>query len=250
LKTIVCYKAVPEEQDIVINSDHTLSFDRAEYKIGLYDLNAVEAGVQLGGNVIGLSVGGEIVDSSKMKKSILSRGVDEMYGVVDNSLTDTDSFAIASVLKAAIEKIGGVDLVLCGEGSGDVYAQQVGPALGQLLGWVNLNAISKITEDAAGLIVERSLESEVEVLKVKTPAVLSVTTDINVPRIPGLKDIMSAGKKPSTVWKLDEVGAAAEKKVEAVNVLAPEQVDRKKVIIEGDSSDKIVELYEHLRKIL
>lgn len=250
MKSVVCYKAVPEEQDILVNSDHTLSFERAEYKIGLYDLNAVEAGVQLGGNVIGLTVGGEIVDNSKMKKSILSRGVAEMYGVTDSSLADMDSFTIASTLKAAIEKIGDVDLVLCGEGSGDIYSQQVGPTLGQLLGWVNLNAVSKITENADGLIVERSLESEVEVLKVKLPAVLSVTTDINIPRIPGLKDIMGAGKKSATVWKLDELGIAVEKQVETVSVLAPDQAERKKVVIEGDSPDKIVELYEHLRKIL
>lgn len=250
LKIVVCYKAVPEEQDILVNADHTLSFERSEYKIGVYDLNAVEAGVKLGGTVIGLTVGGEIVDNSKMKKSILSRGVNEMYGVMDNSLADMDSFSVASVLKAAIEKIGDVDLVLCGEGSGDVYSQQVGPVLGQLLGWANLNAVSKITENADGMVVERSLESEVEVLKVKLPAVLSVTTDINVPRIPGLKDIMSAGKKPATVWKLDEVGTSGESKVETVSVLAAEQVDRKKVIIEGDSADKVAELYEHLRKIL
>ncbi|WP_196598289.1 putative electron transfer flavoprotein FixA [Pectinatus frisingensis] len=250
LKIVICYKAVPEEQDILVNSDHTLSFERAEYKIGIYDLNAIEAGVKLGGTVIGLTAGGEIVNNSKMKKSILSRGVTEMYGVMDDSLVGIDSYSTANVLKAAIEKIGDVDLVLCGEGSGDIYSQQVGPILGQLLGWVGLNAVSKITEDSDGLVVERSLESEIEVLKVKLPAVLSVTTDINIPRIPGLRDIMSAGKKSSKVWKLDEVGVKVENRVETLSVLAAKQIDRKKVIIEGDSTEKIAELYEHLRKIL
>ncbi len=59
-------------------------------------------------------------------------------------------------------------------------------------------------------MVERALENEVEVLEIAPPAVVSVTTDTVLPRIPQLKDILAAGKKPVTTWSLDEVGGIPE----------------------------------------
>jgi electron transfer flavoprotein beta subunit len=47
MNIITCYKIVPEDQDIVILPDRSLSFARAEWKIGQYDLNAIEAGLQM-----------------------------------------------------------------------------------------------------------------------------------------------------------------------------------------------------------
>ena len=105
MNILVCYKIVPDEQDIVVKPDQTLSFDRAELKIGQYDLNAVEAGVQLveaaGGAVTALTVGGAEVDNSKMKKSILSRGPGSNLAVKDDSLAGADSATTAKALAAA-----------------------------------------------------------------------------------------------------------------------------------------------------
>ncbi len=47
MKIITCFKLVPEEQDIMVMPDHTLSFDNAEAKISQFDLNAIEAATQL-----------------------------------------------------------------------------------------------------------------------------------------------------------------------------------------------------------
>ena len=74
MNILVCYKIVYEEQDITINPDNTLNFDRAELKLSLYDLNAVEEGVRLaestGATIKALSVGDEKVDNSKRLKTI------------------------------------------------------------------------------------------------------------------------------------------------------------------------------------
>lgn len=254
LKVVACYKIVPEEQDIIVKSDKTLGFDKAEWKMGQYDLNAIEAGVQLveatGGELIALSAGGGVVDNSKIKKAALSRGPQSLYLVADQALEAADCYTIAAALTAAIEKIGGVDLVLCGEGSGDIYAQQVGVVLGQMLGRATLNAVSKITPDGDKLVVERTLENEVEVLEVLLPAVISVTTDINKPRIPTLKEIMAAGKKTAVKWSSADLQLEVSNKTECISTLAPEETDRKRIVIEGDSDENIAEFYEHLRKVL
>jgi Electron transfer flavoprotein, beta subunit len=255
MNIVTCYKIVPEEQDIVVQKDRSLSFERAEWKIGQYDLNAIEAGMQIvekaGGKVSALSIGDKNLENSKLKKAVLSRGPEDLYLVVDAQLGQADSLLTALTLKAAIEKLGSVDIVICGEGSSDLYAQQVGAQMGQLLGAAVLNAVSKISPAGDKLIVERSLENEIEILEVPLPAVLSVTTDINLPRIPGMKEIMAAGKKTTVQWSLPDIGlqeipAATEIK----STLGPEQVERKQVILEGDSPEIVSQLFENIRKEL
>jgi len=256
MKTVACVKAVPEEQDIAVKADHSLDLGRAELKVGQYDLNAVEAAVQLqeatGGEepiivTVGTTKG---LKNTKLQKAMLSRGAGALFAVADDSLDNIDALATAQNLATAITKIGGVDLVLCGEGSGDIYSQQVGPLLGQLLGFANLNAVSRITPKGDLLEVERTLENEIEVLEVPLPAVLAVTADINKARIPGLKEILAAGKKPVNLWGASEVDLARSSNIEVISTLAPPQAERKQIVLEGDSEENITALYENLRKVL
>ena len=248
---LVCYKIVPEEQDIIINEDRTLSFERAELKLGQYDLNAVEAGALLaesaGVKLSSLTVGADEVTNSKMQKSVLSRGPQSNYALSDSSLSGADCNATARALALTVEKIGEWDLIICGEGSSDLYSQQVGVQLGEMLNVPALNAVSAITLEDGKLIVERTLENEVETLSVPLPAVLSVTSDINVTRIPSMRDILGAGKKPSTIFGGADVGLTQDKTEEMLQTLAPGQTDRKCVLVEGDSDDNISTFLQHIR---
>ena len=252
---IACCKMVPEEQDIVVLSDGNLSFDRAEWKIGQYDLNAIEAGTVLvegnGGKVSVVSAGNTQIENSKLKKSVLSRGPEELFLVVDDALGNADAHQVAQALEAAVKKIGKFDLVLCGEGSSDLYAQQVGIQLGELLNLPTINAVSKITPAGEKVIVERMLESEVEVLEVILPAVISVTTDINLPRVPNLKNIIAAGKKPTTSWSLADVELGnLPKSTEIISTLAPKALDRKQIVVEGDTVEAVNKIFDSIRKEL
>jgi electron transfer flavoprotein beta subunit len=162
-----------------------------------------------------------------------------------------DTHQTAEVLKAAIEKIGEYDLILCGEGSSDLYAQQVGPQLGQLLNIPAINAISKITAADGKIVVQRTLENEVETLEITLPALVTVTTDINLPRIATMNHILAAGKKPSTVWALEDIGIPEPPRtIEVIDTRAPRQVERKQDIVEGDTDDAIQEFISKLSAVL
>lgn len=255
MNVITCYKIVPEAQDIIVQKDRTLSFERAEWKIGQYDLNAIEAGMQLveavGGKVTALSVGESTLKDSKLRKGVLSRGPEDLIQVIDDGLEDAETHQTAKALAAAVRKIADYDLIICGEGSSDLYAQQVGPQLGELLNVPTVNFISKITPEGDKIIVERTLEGEVEVLEIPLPAVISVTTDINLPRIPGMKAILAAGKKPVTEWSGADIACdCAGRMIDIVSTLAPEQVDRKQIIVEGDSEEAVAKLFVNIRKEL
>lgn len=244
MKIVVCFKVVPDDQEIKIQANGALSFDRAPLVISNYDLNAIEAGVQMveanGHDVMGVSVGNAKINDSKLKKNALSRGLASLFMIADEKLSHLDTYQTANALKAAIDKISGVDLVLCGEGSADLYAQQVGVQLGQLMGASTVNSVNKITEQDGKLIVERVLENEVEVLEVGLPAVLSVTSYINSPRIPSMKNILAAGKKVSTIWTVADAGhAEIEKSIDVLETKAPDQADRKKEMMEANSAEQI-----------
>ena len=255
MKVIACYKCVPEEDDIKVKSNRELDFTGARWKVGTYDLNAVEAAMALsettGASASVLTAFDSAATESKMKKAILARGPEQLYAVVDESLALADSLTVAKTLAAAVRKIGDVDVVLCGEGSGDRYSQQVGALLGYLLGWNTVNAVDSLRAEGDKLVADRAVERGVETVEVALPAVVSVTSSINKPRIAGMKDILAAGKKPSTEWGLSDVQApGGECKVAFGNATAPEQRSRAMTIIEGDSDDAIVEFVAALKKSL
>lgn len=243
----VCYKLVPEDQDISVKADGTLDLSKSEPKISQFDLNAVETAVVIrsaveGSTITALSVGGKALESTKARKDILSRGPDNLTVVMDEAFESLLPDRTAAVLAAAIHKAG-ADLIICGDGSGDLYAQQVSMRLGALLGLPTVSGVSKIVEAAADtLTVQRALEDEVEVLSIPLPAVISVSADINVPTIPGMKAILAAAKKPVTVLGAGDVAeSAGAALVDSVSVCAPKKKARKSAIIAGDSDEQVAE---------
>ncbi|KNC89342.1 putative electron transfer flavoprotein FixA [Trabulsiella odontotermitis] len=256
MKIITCYKCVADEQDITVNSaDGSLDFSRAAAKISQYDLNAIEAANQLkqqmpDAQVIALSVGGEALNNAKGRKDVLSRGPDELVVVVDPQFEQALPHQTAAGLAAAVNKLG-FDLILCGDGSADLYAQQVSLLLGEALQVPALNGISQIislTQDA--VVVMRELEEETETLTVPLPAVLAVSTDINAPQIPSMKAILGAAKKPVQAWSAADAGLGQIEALSAQQVTAPKQKARQHIIIEGDGDDHIAAFADHLRKLI
>ena len=89
MKIVTCFKLVPEEQDIVVTPERSLNFDRVEAKISQFDLNAIEAAAQLaaeGDEILALTVGGSLLQNSKVRKDVLSRGPDSLFMVQDAQL--------------------------------------------------------------------------------------------------------------------------------------------------------------------
>lgn len=255
MKIAVCYKIVRNSQQIRETSDGRLDFSEAENEIGQYDTNAIEAAVRLAGevegsSVVAVTVGDQAIGDIKMRKGVLSRGPAELFMVSGEGYDTADAFVIADSLKKAVEKIGDVDVVICGEGSGDIYAQQTGTMLGAMLGWSTVNAVNSLSFSDGALSVVRELENSSEELRVALPAVISVTSSINTPRIPALKDILQAGKKPVTVTTGEQLGADMTETVKTVCVKAPEKIERCREIYGDISAETVEKVCAQLSKLI
>jgi len=250
-KLLVCYKWVLDEQDIKIAGDLSLDTGRAKYKISDYDKNAIEEGALLA-EKHGVSVEALTFGTASVKQSLkdaLSRGLDKVYWIGDAASEQADAFVTANVLTAAIKKLGQYDLILCGEGSSDSYNQQTAPRLAALLGIPAITFVQKLTMADGQVVATRKLGDCIEEITVVGPAVISVLPEINKPRIPGLKQVMAASKKPSEEVKISDLGIAAEELSPKVRSLALKGyvMDRKKVIFkEANQADNVAKLVASL----
>ena len=83
------------------------------------------------------------------------------------------------------------------------------------------------------------------------PAVISVSSDINVPKLPSMKAILSANKKPIIQWGADDLATdVLQPTATRISVSAPEQKNRLGVIVEGDSDESINIFADYLRQAL
>lgn len=235
MKIVVSFKVVPDDQDIQVSGDGSLDYAKAHQIVSTYDLNAMEAAAQLaaaneGSEVVGITVGGKKIDDSKTKKNVLARGIDQLYMTADDACADLDAGATAAALAELVAKVGEYDLIICGDGSADNYAQQVDVQLAAKLGLPVVNGATKIEAGDGVVTVVRTLEDVVETVEVPLPAVVSVAPDVALPRIPGMKDILAAGKKPMNVFAAEGTFANS---IEVVDCKAPKQADRKLEIIDA-----------------
>jgi len=220
---IACFKWVVDEAYIRHTPSGDLDFSSVDYKIGDYDRNAIEEAVRLkdtlGGSAIAVAVG--VPEATKGIKDALSRGCDQAYFIADASFGNLESSQTASLLAQVIyTRIQTYDLIVCGEGSSDFYAQQVGPRLAEKLGIPCVSFIQKISIDGNKVTVERRVEEGIEVIAAHLPALVTVLPDINVPRIPGVKDTLMASKKPIVTIKKDELDPVEEAYLQTISLKA------------------------------
>lgn len=200
MKIVVAYKWAPNPQDAAVGAGGVVDWSRAKPGVSEYDPVAVELARRLagatGGEVIGLTVGVKRVDAPLARKAALSRGLDRAVIVADDCLEGARTTQLAAVLAAAVRHIGGVDVVFTGDSSVDVGAKMVPTVLAGALGWPAVGEVTAVSGEAGLLRVERAIPAGTQVLEISGPAVLAASSDAAVPRVPGMKDILAAGKKP------------------------------------------------------
>ena len=194
----VLAKVVPDYA--VPSSDFELVDNRAHAKytrmIGLYDENAIETGVQLkqkyAASLTVISYGRDS-DVPILRKA-LAMGADRLVLIQGES---DDAYTLAANLKLAIEKLGDVDMILAGQQSADMDRGLVHGLTAGMLGCPFIPQVSRISSENGVWTVDQIMENGVREMSVSGKAVFSITSvPENVPRIPAVRDIFGAKKKP------------------------------------------------------
>jgi electron transfer flavoprotein beta subunit len=244
VKIAVCIKRVPDmEARFRIASDRT-SIEDAGLKHDLNDFDAwaVEAALRLkeaagGGEVSVISLGPDAVQETIRKA--LSMGADRGVHLKSDRIP-FDGFAIAHALAAEL-KDGGHDLVLFGKMAPDSANGIVGPITAELLGLPCVTAVSGLEMESGGGVAKREVEGAQEFVEFRLPAALTIDEGLNPARLPSLKGIMAAKKKPLEV-KPAQLG---EERVRIAQLEPPP--DRAPGRIIGEGADAVPELVRLLQ---
>ena len=137
-------------------------------------------------------------------------GIDRAVLVSDPLYAGSDTWATAFILAAAVRRLGGADLILCGERATDGDTGQVGPGIASFLDISLATYVSRIVEtNETEIVVERLIEDGYETLAMRLPALVTVVKEISYPRLPTLRGKQKARKTAVPVWAAAEIGIDA-----------------------------------------
>jgi electron transfer flavoprotein beta subunit len=244
MRIIVPIKQVPETNAVKMDeATGTMIREGVEAIINPLDLYAIEIAIRLreqqalrepqgkGGEVIAVSMGPPKAMSAL--KEAIAMGCDSAVLLSDKAFAGSDTWATSYVVAAAIKRIGGFDLIVCGERATDGDTGQVGPGIASFLDLPVVSYVSKVDEVVCGtaapgcvcgtaalgcephdnsktqpraaepqgtIRVHRLVEDGYEVLEMALPGVLTVVKEVAAPRLPTLRGKQKARKIDIPVW--------------------------------------------------
>ena len=252
MKILVCIKQIldpdmPARDFKVDAANKEAERGGANLVTNIFCENALETALQLkektGGHVTALSYGTD--DNEDSLRKALAMTCDEAALVLREGASNPDPLAVATVLKAAVEKLGPFDLILLGRESGDWGVGQTGGLLAEMLGMPSLAFVDTIEPTDGGLQVRRQTDAGTETATTSTPALFLITNnEYNVPRIPKTRDVMMSYRKPLEKLSLADIGVGADDVAgrafyEVTDLFVPTK-DVQCEFIEGDSADEKV----------
>jgi electron transfer flavoprotein beta subunit len=214
MNIVVCVKYVPDATaDPRFESDNTVDRVGVDGLLSELDEYAVEQALQLKEGteeevtVTALTVGPE--KAADAVRKALQMGADQGVHVQDEAIAGSDAIATSLVLAKAVEKIGSVDIVLCGMASTDGAMSVVPAMLAERLGLPQVTLGSRIERKENQIAAQRDGDVATDVVIGTMPLVASVTDQSGEARYPSFKGIMAAKKKPVESYSLSDLGIDA-----------------------------------------
>jgi electron transfer flavoprotein beta subunit len=162
-------------------------------------------------------------------RKALAIGADAAYRI-DAEPTDSE-FCARQIAGFAIGK--GYDMVLLGKETIDYNGSEVGPMLAGLMELPFLSHANKLEWNGTSARVQLEIEGGVEIFELELPFVLSASKGLAEQRIPNMKGIMDAKKKPLEVLPAQPVDSSVEwlrfdlpPAKTQVEMIAPDDTDR------------------------
>lgn len=255
MKIIVCVKQVIDTAAKISVKDGKIDATGSPRVMNPYDEFAVEEALQIkqrkpDSEITLISLGPE--SFKEVLKKGLAMGADHAIHLCDPAFDDLDNLGVAQALAKAIETRS-YGLILCGRQAVDDDMSQVGPALAILLKIPFVSVVTGLTfsDDFTQAQITRQIEGGSESFESSLPLSLTCQKGLNTPRLPSLKGIIAAKKKPIETldakgigFDVDSKGVAHVKQIDLS--LPPER--KKGRILDGSLGQSLPELVRLLRE--
>jgi len=214
MKILVCISHVPDTTTKVKFTNDNKQVDDAgvQWIINPWDELALTRAIELKEDssnafdeVCVINVGQSKCDATLRKA--LAIGADKAIRVDAHPL---DAYFVAGQI-ADYLKNNPYDIVLSGIESSDYNGSSVGAMIGEFLDWPTISSMTKLEVENNEFIINRAIPGGMQVLQVLPPCVGIVQKGITKePRIPAMRGIMMARKKPLDVLPPIELNALSQ----------------------------------------
>jgi len=248
MNIIVCAKQVVDVSEMKIDSSTKKPIlQGVPQKISDIDKNAMEEAIKIkdkhGGKITVLTVGP--ADAKERIKELLAMGADE--GILIPYPDKYDYHVVSNLLTEAIKKIGEYDIILCGEASIDLFSGQIGPRLAGLLDIPQITYAQSVNAEKDKITADRNMGDKSVTTESSYPVLITVTKEINEPRLPSLMQILGAANKPINDWTVESLADGLNPKIDAVE-LNGVSMERKNIIYKDDVDESVKNLVDSLAK--
>jgi len=248
MNIIVCAKQVVDVSEMKVDSSTKKPIlQGVPQKISDIDKNAMEEAIKIkdkhGGKITVLTVGP--ADAKERIKELLAMGADE--GILIPYPDKYDYHIVSNLLTEAIKKIGEYDIILCGEASIDLFSGQIGPRLAGLLNIPQITYAQSVNAEKDKITADRNMGDTSVTTESTYPVLITVTKEINEPRLPSLMQILGAANKPINDWPVESLADGLNPKIDAVE-LNGVSMERKNIIYKDDIDESVKNLVDILAK--
>ncbi len=200
MKLLVCVSKTPETTAKISFSGDNTQFNEAgvQFIMNPYDewyalVRALELKEKAGGSVTILNVGPKANDTVIRKG--LAIGADNAVRI---DAEPKSSLFVAKQI-AAHAKAEGYDMIFLGKETIDYNGSEVGAMVAELMDQPYISFATALEVDGNTATVTREIEGGEEVSSLDTPFVISASKGLAEQRIPNMRGIMMAKRKPLTV---------------------------------------------------
>jgi len=255
MKIIVCVKQVIDTAARINVKDGKIDAAGSPRVMNPYDEYALEEALKIKerkpeSEVTLISLGPE--SFKEVLKKGLAMGADHAIHLHDPAFDGLDNLGVAQALAKAIGTLS-FDLILSGRQAVDDDMAQVGPALAVFLNIPFVSVITGLTfsEDFTEAKITRQIEGGAETFASPLPFLVTCQKGLNTPRLPSLKGIIAAKKKPIETLTANAIGFDADSlgpaRVRQIDLALPEERKKGKILA-GSLEESLPELVRLLRQ--
>lgn len=245
MRILLCLSSTPDTTTKIKFTEDKQSLDRegVQFVINPYDDHAIASAMEMkeqhNASLTVIHVGES--DADQVIRKALAIGADDAIRV---NAHPHDAMYVAKQIAAQV-KDQGYDFIFTGRESIDYNGSMVCDMLAEYLQLPSVNFVKSITIQESEAQFDRFIDGGSETVKTSLPVVVSSTKELAEPRIPNMRGIMQAKKKPLEVVEPVEAAVYTD-----FTEFEPPKPKGEVQYIDPEEAEKLIDILQNQEKVL